>query len=109
MDPETTETATTVEAQLKSPGLWGKISGLVMALVVVVPILVPLYYVLKTDLTSTQVTAQDAQADAAEVVRLMAPEIMPCGLGVCGGCAVESKRGVHYPCTDGPVFDLTQI
>jgi dihydroorotate dehydrogenase electron transfer subunit len=40
---------------------------------------------------------------------LMAPEIMPCGLGVCGGCAVETKRGYHYPCTDGPVFDLTQI
>jgi len=40
---------------------------------------------------------------------VLAPEIMPCGLGVCGGCAVETKRGYQYPCTDGPVFDLTKI
>ncbi len=40
---------------------------------------------------------------------LIAPEIMPCGMGVCGGCAVETRRGYRYPCTDGPVFDLTKV
>ncbi len=40
---------------------------------------------------------------------LVAPEVMPCGMGVCGGCAVETRRGYRFPCIDGPVFDLTQI
>jgi dihydroorotate dehydrogenase electron transfer subunit len=40
---------------------------------------------------------------------LIAPDIMPCGMGVCGGCAVETRRGYRYPCTDGPVFDLTTV
>jgi dihydroorotate dehydrogenase electron transfer subunit len=40
---------------------------------------------------------------------LMAPEIMPCGMGVCGGCVVETQRGYRTPCTDGPVFDLTTV
>jgi dihydroorotate dehydrogenase electron transfer subunit len=40
---------------------------------------------------------------------LIAPEIMPCGLGVCGGCAVDSRQGYQLACTDGPVFDLTKL
>jgi dihydroorotate dehydrogenase electron transfer subunit len=40
---------------------------------------------------------------------LIAPEIMPCGLGVCDGCAVETGRRTQLACTDGPVFDLTKI
>ena len=40
---------------------------------------------------------------------LIAPEIMPCGMGVCGGCAVETRKGYRQPCIDGPVFDLTKI
>jgi dihydroorotate dehydrogenase electron transfer subunit len=40
---------------------------------------------------------------------LLAPAIMPCGLGVCGGCAVDTSRGFQYSCTDGPVFDLTKV
>ena len=40
---------------------------------------------------------------------LIAPEVMPCGLGVCAGCAVETRRGYQLACTDGPVFDLTKI
>lgn len=40
---------------------------------------------------------------------LIAPEIMPCGMGVCGGCAVETRRGYRQPCIDGPVFDLTEV
>jgi dihydroorotate dehydrogenase electron transfer subunit len=40
---------------------------------------------------------------------LIAPDVMPCGLGVCGGCAVETRRGYRLACSDGPVFDLTKI
>lgn len=40
---------------------------------------------------------------------LVAPGIMPCGLGVCGGCAVETRRGYRLACSDGPVFDLTTV
>ncbi len=38
---------------------------------------------------------------------LISPEIMPCGLGACGGCAIKTMRGYQYACTEGPVFDLT--
>ncbi len=37
---------------------------------------------------------------------LVAQEIMPCGVGVCGGCAIETRRGYRLCCTQGPVFDL---
>ena len=40
---------------------------------------------------------------------LIAPEIMPCGLGVCGGCVVETGGGYRQPCVEGPVFDLTRL
>jgi len=31
---------------------------------------------------------------------------MPCGLGVCGACAVNGRRRWQLACLDGPVFDL---
>ena len=40
---------------------------------------------------------------------LVAPEVTPCGMGVCGGCAIETRRGYVSPCTKGPVFDLTKL
>ena len=40
---------------------------------------------------------------------LIAPEVMPCGMGVCGGCVIETGRGYRNPCVDGPVFDLTTV
>jgi dihydroorotate dehydrogenase electron transfer subunit len=40
---------------------------------------------------------------------LIAPEIMPCGMGVCGGCAIETRDSYRLACTDGPVFDLMTI
>jgi dihydroorotate dehydrogenase electron transfer subunit len=40
---------------------------------------------------------------------LLAPQLMPCGLGACGGCAVETRRGYRYACSDGPVFDLSEL
>ena len=34
---------------------------------------------------------------------------MGCGLGVCYGCTVKTKRGLKQVCQDGPVFDLEDI
>lgn len=34
---------------------------------------------------------------------------MPCGLGICLGCPVESRDGVRLRCKDGPVFDLRDL
>jgi len=35
---------------------------------------------------------------------------MPCGgLGDCGLCAVDLKRGWKLACKDGPVFDLNEL
>ncbi len=36
-------------------------------------------------------------------------EYMACGLGVCLGCMVKTKRGYRAVCKDGPVFDSTKI
>ena len=34
---------------------------------------------------------------------------MPCGIGVCGACAVKARRGWKLTCVDGPVFDLREL
>ena len=34
---------------------------------------------------------------------------MGCGLGVCYGCTVKTKKGLNQVCKDGPVFDLDNI
>ena len=34
---------------------------------------------------------------------------MGCGLGVCYGCTVKTKRGLKQVCQDGPIFDLDDI
>jgi len=33
----------------------------------------------------------------------------PCGIGVCRGCIVETRREPKLGCTDGPVFALTDL
>jgi dihydroorotate dehydrogenase electron transfer subunit len=32
-----------------------------------------------------------------------------CGMGVCGGCAVDTRRGPRRKCHDGPFFDLRDL
>jgi dihydroorotate dehydrogenase electron transfer subunit len=32
-----------------------------------------------------------------------------CGVGACGVCAVEMRKGVRMLCSDGPVFDLRDL
>ncbi len=39
---------------------------------------------------------------------LAIPDVVPCGAGVCGGCAIETRRGYRLCCTQGPVFDLNR-
>jgi dihydroorotate dehydrogenase electron transfer subunit len=36
-------------------------------------------------------------------------QFMGCGLGICYGCATETKDGYKKVCQDGPVFDLAVI
>jgi dihydroorotate dehydrogenase electron transfer subunit len=34
---------------------------------------------------------------------------MPCGLGTCQGCLVETRGGARLRCKDGPIFDLRDL
>ncbi|MBE3111094.1 MAG: dihydroorotate dehydrogenase electron transfer subunit, partial [Acidobacteria bacterium] len=34
---------------------------------------------------------------------------MACGMGLCYGCAVETRRGVRQVCHDGPRFELREV
>ena len=34
---------------------------------------------------------------------------MACGMGLCYGCAVETRRGMRQVCRDGPRFDLRDV
>ncbi len=37
------------------------------------------------------------------------PGVMPCGVGACQGCLVETRDGARLGCKDGPVFDLREL
>lgn len=39
----------------------------------------------------------------------IAPVPLPCGVGACLGCLVDSGRGLHRACVRGPVFDLADL
>jgi dihydroorotate dehydrogenase electron transfer subunit len=34
---------------------------------------------------------------------------MPCGLGTCLACPLETRDGPRLRCKDGPVFDLREL
>ena len=36
-------------------------------------------------------------------------ERMGCGVGICVGCSIETKRGIKRVCKEGPVFDADEI
>jgi dihydroorotate dehydrogenase electron transfer subunit len=40
---------------------------------------------------------------------ILAEENMPCGWGMCYGCAIFTKHGVRLCCKDGPRFNLFDI
>jgi dihydroorotate dehydrogenase electron transfer subunit len=41
--------------------------------------------------------------------RILMEENMPCGWGMCYGCAIFTKRGVKLCCKDGPLFNLFDV
>jgi dihydroorotate dehydrogenase electron transfer subunit len=43
------------------------------------------------------------------LARVIRDAPMLCGHGLCYACAVETTRGIHRACTDGPAFDLTML
>ena len=53
-----------------------------------------------------EVVRRDGMRRAVQI--LMETE-MACGLGICYGCAVFSKKGVRLCCKDGPRFDLLDV
>ena len=36
-------------------------------------------------------------------------QFMGCGLGICYGCSIATKKGYKKVCKDGPVFDLNEV
>jgi dihydroorotate dehydrogenase electron transfer subunit len=34
---------------------------------------------------------------------------MACGMGLCNGCLIETRRGPRHICTDGPAFNLADL
>jgi dihydroorotate dehydrogenase electron transfer subunit len=55
-----------------------------------------------------RVTAELAAREGAHcLVSLESP--MACGFGICLGCAVPTRTGYRYVCTDGPVFDAREV
>ena len=45
----------------------------------------------------------------AGFAQALAPVPLPCGVGACLACLVNTGRGTHRACQRGPVFDLTQL
>ncbi|MDI6856841.1 MAG: dihydroorotate dehydrogenase electron transfer subunit [Dehalococcoidia bacterium] len=42
-------------------------------------------------------------------VQVLLETNMACGIGLCYGCAIETRRGVKQVCRDGPRFELREI
>lgn len=49
------------------------------------------------------------RAEANFLYGLVSDNLLPCGVGACMGCSVETESGLKLTCLDGPVFDLTSI
>lgn len=45
----------------------------------------------------------------AGFAQALAPAPLPCGIGACLACLVDTGRGTHRACQRGPVFDLTEL
>ncbi|MDQ3524992.1 MAG: dihydroorotate dehydrogenase electron transfer subunit [Chloroflexota bacterium] len=42
-------------------------------------------------------------------VQMAVERAMPCGIGACLGCVVETKRGMRTACVEGPVFEMDEM
>lgn len=54
-------------------------------------------------------SAGPADTLRAGFAQALAPVSLPCGLGACLACLVDTGRGIHRACQRGPVFDLTEL
>lgn len=52
---------------------------------------------------------QGQQLLEAKSVQVSLEVRMGCGLGICYGCSLKTKRGLKQVCQDGPVFELNDI
>jgi dihydroorotate dehydrogenase electron transfer subunit len=52
---------------------------------------------------------QGQQLLEAKSVQVSLEVRMGCGLGICYGCSLRTKRGLKQVCRDGPVFELNDI
>ena len=52
---------------------------------------------------------QSRQILEAKSVQISLEVRMGCGLGICYGCTLRTKRGLKQVCQDGPVFELDDI
>ena len=52
---------------------------------------------------------QGQQLLEAKSVQVSLEVRMGCGLGICYGCTLRTKRGLKQVCRDGPVFELNDI
>ncbi len=43
------------------------------------------------------------------LARMLIEMPMPCGIGVCYACGVDTSRGVQLACVDGPAIDLVEL
>ena len=56
-----------------------------------------------------QTMAKNRQPSKEKPVQISLEVRMGCGLGVCYGCTIKTKRGLKQVCKDGPIFDLNDI
>lgn len=42
-------------------------------------------------------------------VQMAVERAMPCGIGACLGCVVETKHGMKTACVEGPVFEMDEM
>ncbi len=35
--------------------------------------------------------------------------MMGCGVGICYGCTIKTKKGLRQVCKDGPVFEMGEV
>jgi dihydroorotate dehydrogenase electron transfer subunit len=45
----------------------------------------------------------------AKPVQISLEVRMGCGLGICFGCTVKTRKGLKQVCKDGPVFELNEV
>lgn len=63
-----------------------------------------LYRAIKSQAQATRFAAQ-----SGFMYGLILPHLLPCGLGACYGCAIQTQAGFRLVCTAGPVFDLAEV